>query len=47
MREMQLASKFKLGSIEEIAGYVTYDTDQITFVAEKQLHEKFNTMSPK
>jgi len=38
MREKALASKFKLGSIEELAGYMTYDNESINMVAEKQIH---------
>ena len=40
-REKALAARFKLGSIEELAGYVTYDTEALNIVAEKQLHAKF------
>ena len=41
IREKSLAARFKLGSIEELAGYVDYDTDQINMVAEKQIHMKY------
>jgi len=30
-----MAARFKLGSIEELAGYVTYETDAINMIAEK------------
>ena len=44
LREIQFATRFKLNTVEDLAGYMSYDVDtNINFVAEKAVHQMDKT----